>query len=109
MRYNVPVHQSGLYLLCKVTEPSMDPSSTPVEGATPFVQFLTTDIVQVTKGLQTERLKIEGLGAYGTFYSYLLQSVKISLNPFVTCGYLSTQTSRNTLLLLFSKINIWAV
>ena len=32
MRYNVPGHQSGLYLLCIVLEPSLDPSSTLVEG-----------------------------------------------------------------------------
>ena len=38
MRYNVPVHQSVLYLLCLVLGPSMDPSSTPVVGATAFVK-----------------------------------------------------------------------
>ena len=32
MRYNVPVHKSGLYLLCIVPKPSMDSFSTPVEG-----------------------------------------------------------------------------
>ena len=50
MRYNVPVKKSGLYLLCIVPEPSMDPSSTPVEGGNSLCVMLSDpNIVHVTK------------------------------------------------------------
>ena len=42
-----------------------------------------------------------GAGCFLLPQSYLLQSIKISLNPFVTCGYMSPQTNRNAGFLLF--------
>ena len=59
MKYNVPVHQSGLYLLCIRPEPSMDPFSTPVEVGNFLVQCSMANLVQVTKRAQSERLNIE--------------------------------------------------
>ena len=63
MRYNVPVHQSGLYLICIIMEPSMEPSSTPVEGGNSRCAMLNSQHHSTLKGLQLERLTIEGLGA----------------------------------------------
>ena len=81
MRYNVTVHQSGLYLLGIVLEPSLDPSSNPLEEGNTLRAMLTADIVQVTKRDKSKRLKIEGLGPYGTLYSLNPTSYSPSKSP----------------------------
>ena len=69
MRYNVPVHQFGLNQLSIVPEPSMDHSSIPVEGGNSLCAMLK------------EKLKIKGLGAYGTLYSHNPISYSPSKSP----------------------------
>ena len=58
MRYNVSVHQSGLYLLYIVLELSIDPSSTPRgRGQLPWWDVTWLALAEVTNELSRKDLK----------------------------------------------------
>ena len=70
MRYNVPVHQSGLYLLCIVGEPFIKPFfNPPGRGQLSLCNVKGLTSFRSLKYLQAEKVKIKGLGAYDTLYS----------------------------------------
>ena len=82
MRYNVPVHQSGFI-------PALPSAWTlygPLFNPCGIGQLPLSDDKQLTsfrspKGLQLERLKIEGLSAYGTLYSHIPTFYSSSKSP----------------------------
>ena len=101
MRYTVPVHQFGFIPALPSAGTLYGPFFNSCgRGQLPLCDIKRPTLFRSPKGLPLKRLKIKGLSVYDTFYSLnpiVLQSIKIYLNPFcLTCGYLATQTGRNT-------------
>ena len=89
MSYNVPVHQLGLYLLCIWPEPSMDPSSTPMERGNSLCAMLSS---QHCSDHQSERLKIKGLAFFTP--PYLFPTVRMLRIPAIFKPAKGTRSSR---------------